>query len=148
MAYQAKRKKSYEEEFQLTEEDGTVVHTLRVSLDADSMVQKLSEKHLALVHALQDVQKINATSSQEELTKGLDILGTAVVDMLEAVFGKEDAQIIVEFYQNRYVEMCREVVPFITDVVIPELRKISKDNKKAVLHQYNRKQRRRLQFGK
>ena len=43
MPYVAKRKKIYEEEFLLTEGDGTVVHTLHVALDADSMVNKLSE---------------------------------------------------------------------------------------------------------
>lgn len=144
MAYQARRKKAYEEEFQLTEADGTVVHTLHVALDADSMVRKLNEKHIALVRALQDVQNIKKTDSQEKLSEGLEILGRAVVDILEAVFGAEDAQTIVEFYDNRYLEMCQEVVPFITGVVIPEVRKISQDNKKATLAQYSRKQRRVL----
>lgn len=142
MAYQAKRKKIYEEEFQLTEVDGTVVHTLHVSLDADSMVKKLSEKQLALVHALNEVRGV------QEDKNGLEILGNAVVSMLEAVFGTEDAKVILEFYNNRYIELCNEVVPFIMDVVVPEVRKIAKQNKKATLSQYNRKQRRALQFGK
>ena len=138
MAYQAKRKKQYGEEFQLVEEDGTVVQTLQVSLDADSMVRKLSEKHVALVRALQDVQKV------QESEKGLEVLGNAVTDMFEAVFGAEDTKTILEFYDNRYVEMCQEVVPFITTVVIPEVRKIAQANKKDTLSQYNRKQRRKF----
>lgn len=139
MAYQARRKKAYEEEFQLAEADGTVVHTLRVALDADSMVKKLNEKHIALVHALQDVQNIQKTDSQEKLSEGLEVLGRAVVGILEAVFGAEDAKTIIKFYDSRYMEMCQEVVPFITNVVIPEVRKISQDNKKATLAQYDRK---------
>ena len=139
MAYQAKRKKQYEEEFQLVEENGTIVHTLKVSLDADSMVRKLSEKHTALVRALQDVQK-----KVQDPEKGLEVLGNAVTDMFEAVFGEEDTKIILEFYNNRYVEMCQEVVPFITTVVIPEVRKIAQANKKDILSQYNRKQRRKF----
>ncbi len=146
MAYQAKRKASYQEEFQLVEADGTVVHTLHVALDADSVVRRLGEKHLALVHALHSVQSIQKDNSPEELTKGLDVLGGAVVDLLEAVFGEADTKTIVDFYDNRYVEMCQEVVPFITEVVIPQVRKISQENKKSVLHQYNRKARR--SFGK
>ena len=59
MAYQAKRKKLYTEDFELAEEDGTVVHTLHVALDPDSMARKLSEKHMALVKALQDVKAID-----------------------------------------------------------------------------------------
>ncbi|MEG2869939.1 MAG: hypothetical protein RR875_00100 [Clostridium sp.] len=145
MAFQAKRKKIYEEEFQLTEEDGTVVTTLRVALDADSMVKKLSEKHTALVKALELVRRV---STQEDVSDGVEILGNAVVDMLEAVFGECDTKIIVEFYNNRYLEMCQEVMPFITEIVIPNVRKISQANKKDVLITYSRGQRRKMKFGK
>lgn len=138
MAYQARRKKAYEEEFQLAEADGTVVYTLRVALDADSMVKKLNEKHVALVRALQDVQNVKKADSQEALSEGLEVLGRAVMDLLEAVFGAKDAEIIVNFYDGRYLEMCREVVPFITDIVIPEIRKTAHGNKKAVLSRYKR----------
>ena len=138
MAYQAKRRKIYEEDFQLVDEHGSIVHTLKVSLDADSMVGKLSEKHVALVNALKNIQSVKGEISDNALS----ILGVTVVDILEAVFGKEDAKTIVDFYDNRYVEMCQEVMPFVTGTVIPEVRKISQENKKQVLSQYNRKQRR------
>lgn len=140
MAYQAKRRKIYEEDFQLLDEQGKVVHTLKVSLDADSMVAKLSEKHIALVNALKSVQNVKNATSDNALT----VLGNTVIDILEAVFGKEDAKTILDFYENKYVEMCQEVMPFVTGVVIPEVRKITQANKKQVLTQYNRKQRRAL----
>ena len=140
MAYQAKRRKIYKEDFELLDENGNVVHSLRVSLDADSMVTKLSEKHLALVNALQNVQNAKNTAGEDALT----VLGNTVIDILEAVFGKDDAKTIIDFYDNRYIEMCQEVMPFVTETVIPEVRKISQENKKQVLSQYNRKQRRTL----
>ena len=140
MAYQAKRRKIYEEDFQLLDENGNVVHSLRVSLDADSMVAKLSEKHVALVNALKNIQNAKNATSENALT----ILGNTVIDILEAVFGQEDAKTILDFYENKYVEMCQEVIPFVTGVVIPEVRKIAQANKKQVLSQYNRKQRRAL----
>ena len=140
MAYQAKRRKIYEEDFELLDENGNVVHSLRVSLDADSMVAKLSEKHVALVDALQNVQNAKNTAGEDALT----VLGNTVIDILEAVFGKDDAKTIIDFYDNRYIEMCQEVMPFVTGTVIPEVRKISQANKKQVLSQFNRKQRRAL----
>ena len=42
MAYQAKRRKRFIENFELADENGEVVETLRVSLDADDMVARLS----------------------------------------------------------------------------------------------------------
>lgn len=140
MAYQAKRRKIYEEDFQLLDENGKVVHALKVSLDADSMAVKLSEKHVALVNALKNIQDVKDTASENALT----VLGSTVIDILEAVFGKEDAKTILDFYENKYVEMCQEVMPFVTGVVIPEVRKIAQANKNQVLSQYNRKQRRAL----
>lgn len=144
MAYQAKRKGIYTEDFELTEEDGTVVHTLHVALDPDNMARKLSEKHLELARALRDVQDVRQGSTEEEKARGLEVLGRAVTDLLEAVFGPEDAETIIGFYDGRYVEMCREVVPFITGVVIPKVREMARDNRKAVLNSYNRSQRRLL----
>ena len=138
MAYEAKRRKLYEEEFLLTEEDGTVVHKLHVSLDADSMVKKLSEKYVALLNAYQQVQTAGAMSA-ENIAERLEFLGNTVVDMLEAVFGDENPKIIVEFYDSRYIEMCKEVMPFITEAVIPQIRKIAADNRKQTLSKYQKK---------
>lgn len=142
MAYQAKRKKLYTEVFELTEEDGRVVHTFHVSLDPDSMAVKLSEKHAALVRALQDINKM----SEGENEGALEIIGGAVTDILEAVFGQEDAQTIIDFYQGRYIEMSSEVIPFVIGIVVPQVRKLAQDNKQAIISGYSRKQRRL--FGK
>lgn len=141
MAYQVKRKKLYTEDFELAEEDGRVIHTLHVSLDPDSMAVKLSEKHAALVRALQDINQV-----KEESDGALEAIGNAVTDILEAVFGPEDAKIIIDFYQGRYIEMCREVIPFVTDVVVPQVRNLARENKQSIISGYNRKQRRL--FGK
>lgn len=138
MAYQAKRKKLYTEVFELTEEDGRVVHTFHVSLDPDSMAVKLSEKHAALVRALQDINKM----SEGENEGALEIIGGAVTDILEAVFGQEDAQTIIDFYQGRYIEMSSEVIPFVTGIVVPQVRKLARKNKQSIISGYNRKQRR------
>lgn len=141
MAYQAKRKKLYTEDFELAEEDGRVIHTLHVSLDPDNMAVKLSEKHAALVRALQDINQM-----KEENTGTLEKIGNAVTDILEAVFGQEDAETIIDFYQGRYIEMCKEVIPFVTDVVVPQVRSLARENKQSIIAGYNRKQRRL--FGK
>ena len=139
MAYKAKRQDRVIEDLELCNADGTVAKTIHVELDADNMVRKLSEKHLALINALKNVQEVKDASTAEEKANGTAVLGAAVVDLFEAVFGREDARSILDFYGNRYVEMCQEVVPFITQIVIPEVRKIAKQNKKAALAGYSRR---------
>ena len=145
MAYQAKRHKKFQEDFELVNESGEVVHLLHVSLDADDMVVKINRKYTALTKALAETTEIKGKAENpEEIQKSVEILGTAVVDLLEAVFGTEDTEKIIQFYEGRYIEMSQEVIPFITQCVIPKLIEMKKDNKRAVLSGYNRKTRRRL----
>ena len=86
MAYQAKRNKRFEEDFELVDENGVVQHTLKVSLDADDMVAKINRKYTALVRALSDVQEIKRKeASNEQLSDAVEMLGRAEIDMFEVV---------------------------------------------------------------
>lgn len=67
--------------------------------------------------------------------------------MIEAVFGSDDTKTILDFYNGRYTDMISEVAPFITTVVIPDLRRITQENKKEILNKYNRKQSRAILKG-
>lgn len=143
MAYQAKRKKRFIEDFELIDEKGNLFKTLHVELDADDMVAKINRKYTGLCQALKETTEIKRKSqSNEEIADCVEKLGNAVVQLFEAVFGIEDAKTIVEFYDNRYIEMCNEVVPFITKVVIPRLYDIRKQNQKNRLKPYNIRRRR------
>ena len=140
MAYQAKKHKRFQEKFELVDEDGNIVHTLHVSLDADDMVAKINRKYTALIRALAETTEIKRnTHDPDKIQECVETLGRAVIDLLEAVFGEDDAKTVVEFYEGRYIEMSQEVLPFITQCVIPKLTEMRKDNKKAVLSGYNRK---------
>ena len=144
MAYQAKRNKRFEEDFELVDENGVVQHTLKVSLDADDMVAKISRKYTALVRALSDVQEIKRKeASNEQLSDAVEMLGRAEIDMFEAVFGADGTETIQQFYKDHYIEMAKEVIPFITGVVVPRLTEIKAENKKALVSQYNRAKKRR-----
>ena len=142
MAYQAKRHKRFNEDFELVDGEGNVAHTLHVSLDADDMVAKINRKYTALTRALAETTEIKRNTQDPDKVQGcVEALGRAVIDLLEAVFGEEDAKTVVEFYEGRYIEMSQEVLPFITQHATPRLTEMRKDNKKAVLSGYNRKTR-------
>lgn len=145
MAWQAKRSRTLQEDFELVDENGNVVHTLHVSLDADDMTVKINRKYTALVRAMSETTEMKRKAeSAEELENCMEKLGQAVIDMLEAVFGVEDTKTIVEFYENRYIEMSREVLPFISQVIIPRMQELAAENRKSIRQKYNRKTRRRL----
>ena len=141
MAYQAKRSKKYVEDFELVNAEGNIKHTLHISLDADDMTVKINRKYVALTRALSETTEAKRkVETAEDLQGVFETLGNAMVDLLQAVFGEENAKILLDFYEDSYIEMSREVLPFISNVVIPRMIEIRKDNKKALLGKYNRKQ--------
>ena len=152
MAYQAKRSKKYVEDFELVDAEGNIKHTLHISLDADDMTVKINRKYVALTRALSETTEAKRkVETAEDLQGVFETLGNAMVDLLQAVFGEENAKILLDFYEDSYIEMSREVLPFISNVVIPRMIEIRKDNQKALLGKYNRKQKisflRRLSYG-
>ncbi len=141
MAYQAKRSKKYVEDFELVDAEGNIKHTLHISLDADDMTVKINRKYVALTRALSETTEAKRKfETAEDLQGVFETLGNAMVDLLQAVFGEENAKILLDFYEDSYIEMSREVLPFISNVVIPRMIEIRKDNQKALLGKYNRKQ--------
>lgn len=48
-------------------------------------------------------------------------LGTAVIEMMQLVFGVEGAKKILDLYQNRYMDMIGDIYPFVKEVVEPKL---------------------------
>ena len=143
MAYKAKRSKLLKEDFELVDENDKVVHTLHVSLDADDMTVRIGRKYTALTKALAETTEAQRKAeSAEDAVKNIETLGRAVADLLEAVFGPEDKQTIISFYEGRYIEMSREVLPFISQCIIPRLVDLKKENQKAMRAKYNRKTRR------
>lgn len=140
MAYKAKRSKLLKEDFELVDENDKVVHTLHVSLDADDMTVRIGRKYTALTKALAETTEAQRKAeSAEDAVKNIETLGRAVADLLEAVFGPEGTQTIISFYEGRYIEMSREVLPFVSQCIIPRLVDLKKENQKAMRAKYNRK---------
>lgn len=130
MAYKVQRAKKIIEELELVDESGVITERIQVQLDADDMVRKVSEKYLDLIH----IQKEISTMTQDQ-EKALPMLQDAVMSLFEAIFGVDNTQKILAFYDGNYIEMIRQVLPFIADVVIPNMRKLSQQRRQL----YSRK---------
>lgn len=144
MAYQIKRRNHYVEQLELVDEAGKVVHTLNIDLDPGAVVEDLSRKYLDLTKTKEEVDQLKL-ENPEELVEAYERLGNAAIAMISAVAGKENTEVILNFYSGRYNDLILEVVPFIRDVVVPEVRRMAQEQRKEVLKKYNRKTRRFLE---
>lgn len=145
MAYQARRHQQFEEDLELLDQDGMTAHIIHVKLDADDVIVKLNRKYTALTRTLTETTALRQKAqTNEEIEECFRTLGSAVTDLFEAVFGDDDAKTVIDFYEGRYIEMIKEIVPFITECVIPRCIEIKKENEQSILKSYNRKQRRAM----
>lgn len=140
MAYQIKRKKQIYEELELLNEDDSVYKTLTVNLTIDDILKEFRQTQLNLMHAQQEVKK--APESEEKVAK----VGLAIVEFFKVIFGTNQTEIILEFYKENYTEMFKDIIPFIQNVVTPNINLAVKDYKDNIAKNYNRKQKRALKF--
>nr|DAP89244.1 MAG TPA: hypothetical protein [Caudoviricetes sp.] len=141
MAYQIKRRNHYVEQLELVDESGKIVHTLNIDLDPGAVAEDLSRKYLDLVKAKEETDQLKLADS-DDLLGTYEKLGDAAIAMIEAALGKENTKVILEFYSGRYNDLIIEVLPFLRDVVVPEVRRMAREQKKEILQKYNRKTRR------
>lgn len=109
--YQIKRNHVVED---LQIEDGGKTLDLHVDLNVDAILQRYIEAAKALADAQREMRK-GSTESR------LAAFGAAIVDVFGVVFGKDQTEKLVAFYDGAYTEMLADIVPFINDVVAPKV---------------------------
>ena len=138
MAYKLTRSEKIVEEIQLGEE------VLKVEIDVEKIGTKIFEvynrlftKQKELSNAI-DNELITTTEKENVITK----YGEVIIELICLIFGEENAEKILKFYENNFIEMAQQVTPFITEVVVPvvteDLNKKQKqtDERKKQLKKY------------
>ena len=121
--YQLKKSVPFEDDIQLLDESGAVVHTIHVSLCLDKLLGRYTEAINALKAA-----EIAVDPKDEQ---SLEAYGQIVMQLLRLIFGAE-ADVILAHYEGRYLEMLDHIMPYITQTIWPELRELSRKRMDAM----------------
>ena len=114
--YQIKRNHIVEE---LEIEDNGKVLKLSVDINVDTMLRVYNNAQYKIAQASVDAQK---AADEKDMSKAEEAMGNAVLGLFEVVFGTEQTEKIVEFYDNKPLEMLGDIAPFISDVVAPKFK--------------------------
>lgn len=141
MAYQATKNRKCVETLELVNENGETVKVISVEITAGKLADSLSRKYVDLIRARRKISEMPEKygNKADDMTVMYSELGQIIFDMMEAVFGKENTKEILNFYENDYIEITTQVMPFITNVILPQARRLAQENKRKILEQYNRK---------
>ena len=121
--YQLKKSAPFEDDIELLDESGNVVHTIHVSLCLDKLLGRYNET----VNALKAAEI--AIDPKDE--QSLEAYGQIVMQLLRLIFGA-DADVILAHYEGRYLEMLDNIMPYIFHTIGPELRKLSRQRMDAL----------------
>lgn len=120
MAYQIKRKSKIKERLELCDETGAVVLPIDVEINVDD-IAKIANAQQVFIMAKELIQK------EPQSAKAQEAFGTAVIAIFAVLFGKENTDKIIAFYDGRYAEMLSDIMPFIEDVLLPKIKEASAD---------------------
>lgn len=121
--YQLKKDVPFEDDIELLDESGKVVHTIHVSLCMNKLLGRYNET----VNALKAAEI--AIDPKDE--QSLEAYGQIVMQLLRLIFGA-DADVILAHYEGRYLEMLDNIMPYIFHTIGPELRKLSRQRMDAL----------------
>ena len=121
--YQLKKDVPFEDDIELLDESGKVVHTIHISLCLDKLLGRYNET----VNALKAAEiAIDPKDGQS-----LEAYGQIVIQLLRLIFGA-DADAILAHYEGRYLEMLDNIMPYVFHTIGPELRKLSRQRMDAL----------------
>ena len=121
--YQLKKNVPFEDDIELLDESGKVVHTIHISLCLDKLLGRYNETINALKAA-----EIAIDPKDEQ---SLEVYGQTVMQLLRLIFGA-DADVILTHYEGRYLDMLDNIMPYIFHTIGPELRKLSRKRMDAL----------------
>ena len=121
--YQLKKNVPFEDDIELLDESGKVMRTIHVSICMDKLLGRYNETINSLKAA-----EIAIDPKDEQ---SLATYGNIVMQLLRLIFG-DDADVILDHYEGRYLEMLDNIMPYIFRTIGPELRKLSRQRMDAL----------------
>ena len=130
MAYQIKKSSRITEELELLGEDGSIEKTINVDINTDRIAGGYRKAEIDLLNAQRNVKK-------GESSEALENYGKAVIGLFRLIFGDENTNIMLDFFDGKYTDMLIQVMPFINDVVKPAISASVAAQKSRIANNYN-----------
>ncbi len=120
--YRINREKTLKEQLDI---DGVVFD---VDLNVTKMANDLM-KNYSFIGVLESELK---TGDVKEVSNHYEKIGLAFKKLLNIIFTEEQTNKMLSMYEDDYISLMNDLVPFINDVIIPKVRKISEEKQKKI----------------
>lgn len=144
MAYQVGRSKKINEVLELLDNSGNVVVTVKTDIDVDKIGAQFNACYNKIISAERKLESISKSvdgGNLGELGKAEEAYGGAIISIFKLIFGEDESDKILVFFENNYIEMLTEIMPFISEIVLPRVRQSTEEKRKLLANNYKQKQR-------
>ena len=115
-----RKNKHIREELELLSIDGTEKMTVTVDLDIDQIAARMSKSYEMMGMLQNELKK----DPKNQTT--MEAFGQAVLEIFKIIFGDDQAEKILKFYEDDYTEMLVDLFPFINDQIMPKIKEASR----------------------
>lgn len=115
---QIKKRKHINKVLELLDENGKIEKTLTVNIAVD----EFRNRYPRVMADVKKAQEMIDTRGEND-ADAIVASQMAVKAVFVLVFGEVQTKEFLEYYENRYTEAFMDVIPFITDEIMPEVNK-------------------------
>jgi hypothetical protein len=126
MAYQLRKKRHINKELELVGENG-----VEKKLVVDIVIDDFRNRYPRVMAEVKKAQDMLAEKGDND-TEAIVASQIAVKAVFVLIFGEAQTRDFLEYYENRYSEAFLDVIPFITDEIIPEVKKAAEEENKRI----------------
>jgi len=132
--YELKRAKKIEEQVKLGEKELTVL------LSVDEIIKEFNIRYNSVLKAEQEIKKYKDNSEDiSQISNAMEEYEKSILKLLELIFGKENTEEILKYYENNFIEMMYAIIPFISNVIVPNLTQYMDEERKNFSKKYKSK---------
>lgn len=127
--YTIKKAAHIVDELKIEDENGGKDLEIYVNIYVDDILADFEEKRAAIGKAQSDLKALKASKEADpsQIGVALNSLNDATYALFELIFGKEQTDQIVSYYNNRVLTMLADFLPYFSDVIMPEIKKAQTD---------------------
>lgn len=134
--YVVKRSEKITETLRLQSDSGEA-KDIDITIDADVIAAEFVKKREDFIAAQKRIIKIQKEGRAAGFDNAYIEYGNALLDFLRVVFGAENVLTIAEFFEDNYIEMMSQLFPFISDRIVPAVKRSIGYTKKQLRKQWS-----------
>ena len=127
--YTIKKAAHIVDELKIEDGNGGPDLELYINIYVDDILADFEDLRARIGKAQSDLKALKASKEADpsQIGVALNSLNDATYALFELIFGKEQTDQLVNYYDNRVLSMLGDFLPYISGVILPEIRKAQTD---------------------